>query len=192
ESRRWVETAEQARPVLAGASLVTVVSDREGDMSPLWARVPGETFPALGRVRLDRKLADGSMVFATTNSLPLQQTRTLTLPARAPSHGGRAARVELRFAMVAIRRSPNEKDRELAKAVPLTVIDVREVDPPAGVEAIHWRLLTTHAVSGAAEAWQIVGWYQRRWGVEQLFRILKTQGLRLEDSIWPRSRDWQS
>jgi len=41
EARRWVETAEQAQPVLAAASMVTVVSDREGDMYPLWASAPG-------------------------------------------------------------------------------------------------------------------------------------------------------
>ncbi len=40
ESRRWVETAEQAKPALAPAAMVTVVSDCEGDMVPLWARVP--------------------------------------------------------------------------------------------------------------------------------------------------------
>ena len=34
----------------------------------------------------------------------------------------------------------------------------------------------------AAAAWQIVGWYQLRWVIEQLFRVMKSQGLRLEDS----------
>ncbi len=181
ESRRWVQTAQRARSTLAGAAMVTVVSDREGDMYPLWARVPGENCHALGRVRVDRKLSDGTMLFATADRLPLSGTRSLTLPARAPQ-AAREARVALRFGTVAIRRSPNEKDRQLANAVRLTVIDVREVDPPAGAEPIHWRLLTTHAVGQAAEAWQIVAWYQQRWCIEQLFRILKTQGLRLEDS----------
>jgi hypothetical protein len=34
----------------------------------------------------------------------------------------------------------------------------------------------------AAAAWRIVGWYRARWTIEQLFRILKTQGLTLENS----------
>ncbi len=45
-----------------------------------------------------------------------------------------------------------------------------------------WRLLTTHEVTDSAQAWQIVEWYRQRWIVEQFFRILKQQGLRLEDS----------
>jgi hypothetical protein len=62
------------------------------------------------------------------------------------------------------------------------VVEAKEVDPPAGVEPLHWRLLTTHEIAGAAAAWQIVGWYQRRWVIEQLHRVLKSQGLQLEDS----------
>ena len=66
-----------------------------------------------------------------------------------------------------------------------------EADPPAvarppaqahDAEPIHWRLLTTHEVATAEQAWQMVGWHQARWCIEQLFRLLKSQGLRLEDS----------
>ena len=57
-----------------------------------------------------------------------------------------------------------------------------ERDPPTGVEPVHWRLLTTHGVADPAAAWQIVGWYRQRWTIEQMFRLMKTQGLRLETS----------
>lgn len=175
ESRRWVATAEQAKPVLAAAAMVTVVCDREGDMYPLWSRVPAPGWHVLTRVRrpVIRPMADG---FA------LAGLRTLELPAHPPAQAKRDARLELRFGTVEIARSPNEKDRSLAKSVRLTLIDVREIAPPADVEAIHWQLLTTHVVANAEQAWQIVGWYQTRWCIEQLFRILKTQGLQLEDS----------
>jgi hypothetical protein len=59
---------------------------------------------------------------------------------------------------------------------------VREVNPPEGVEPLHWRLLTTHETTDAAGAWQIVGWYRLRWVIEQLFRVMKSHGLQLEDS----------
>ncbi|WP_234826048.1 hypothetical protein [Sinorhizobium meliloti] len=64
----------------------------------------------------------------------------------------------------------------------LNFVDVVELSPPAGVEPVHWRLLTTHEVGDAATAWQIVDWYSRRRTIEQLFRLMKTHGLRLEDS----------
>mgnify|MGYP006174302781 CR=1 FL=1 len=60
--------------------------------------------------------------------------------------------------------------------------EVIERDPPPGAEPVHWRLLTTHDVPDARAAWRIVGWYKQRWTIEQLFRVLKSQGLQLEDS----------
>jgi hypothetical protein len=37
-------------------------------------------------------------------------------------------------------------------------------------------------VGDAKSAWQIVDWYAQRWTIEQLFRVMKRQGLKLEDS----------
>lgn len=174
ESRRWVETAEPAAPVLAPAAMVTVVTDREGDMYPLWGRVPALGWHVLSRVRRP-SVRPMAAAFAVAG------TRTLALPAR-PGQAKRKARLAVRFGTVDIMRSPNEKDRSLPKTVRLTLIDVREIDPPAGVEAIDWQLLTTHEVATADKAWQVIGWYQLRWCIEQLFRIMKSQGLQLEDS----------
>ena len=79
----------------------------------------------------------------------------------------------------------DEQDRTLAKTVRLWLIDVREVNPPADIELLHWRLVTTHEITDTAKAWQVVGWYQARWVIEQLFRVKKSQGLQLEDSQIP-------
>jgi Transposase DDE domain len=182
ESRRWVDTLERADPVLAGAAMVTVVNDCEGEMYPLWARATRRGYHVLSRVGRDRELTDGGRLFAASRAWAVADQRSLELPARAPGQAKRAAQVRLRFGPVEIRRSPNEKDRSLAKALRLTLIDIEEVDPPAAAEALHWRLLTTHTVSTAGQAWQVVGWYQARWGIEQLFRLLKMQGLQLENS----------
>jgi hypothetical protein len=106
----------------------------------------------------------------------------IKLPARQPDRAARTATVQMRYGEVEICRPRDERDRSLPKAVRLRLIDVREVDPPEGVEPLHWRLLTTHDVADAEKAWQIVGWYQARWVIEQLFRVTKSQGLQLEDS----------
>lgn len=70
----------------------------------------------------------------------------------------------------------------MAKTVQLRLVEVREIDPPEGVEPVLWRLLTTHEVNTEADAWRIVCWHQARWIIEQLFRSMKSQGLGLEDS----------
>src|SRR6185312_16691794 len=70
----------------------------------------------------------------------------------------------------------------LPASVEVSLIEVLERDAPPGSEPIAWRLLTTHAIEDATAAWRAVGWYRARWTIEQLFRTLKQQGLRLEDS----------
>ena len=79
-------------------------------------------------------------------------------------------------------RPASEWDRSLARTVRLSAIELRETDAPPGAEPLLWRLLSTHALADADAAWQVVGWYRARWTIEQLFRVLKTQGLQLEDS----------
>jgi hypothetical protein len=185
ESRRWVETAEAARPVLARAALVTVVSDREGDIYPTWSRIPGEGFHVLNRVMSDRRLsggAKGETLYKAASRFALAGTRVISLAARPPERAARDAKVEIRFGEVEIARPVNEKDESLAATVRLRLVEVREVDAPEGVEPLHWRLLTTHAVEDVAKAWQIVDWYKARWTIEQLFRVMKSQGFGLEES----------
>jgi hypothetical protein len=184
ESRRWVETAVQAKEILSGAAMVTVISDREGDIYPTWGRVPGDNVHVLNRVMSDRRLADGTdaTLYTVADSFPVASTAVIELRARGPARAARKARLELRFGEVEIARPANEKDRDLPARVKLRLVDVREIDAPAGVEPLHWRLLTTHEVADIATAWQIVDWYRMRWWIEQLFRISKSQGLGLEES----------
>ena len=44
-------------------------------------------------------------------------------------------------------------------------------------------LLTTHPVESVEQALTVIGWYRLRWHIEQLFRTLKRQGLRIEQSV---------
>jgi hypothetical protein len=182
ESIRWIDTAQQAKQVLTSAAMVTVVDDREADIYPKWARPREPNFHLLTRAMSDRRLADGSTLSIAVAQLPPAGRRTIKLPARPPVQAKRSAVLELRFGEVEICRPRDEPDRSLPKTVRLRLVEVQEVDVPEGMEPLHWRLLTTHSIAEAAEAWRIVGWYQARWTIEQLFRVMKSQGLQLEDS----------
>ncbi|MEY9143083.1 hypothetical protein ABIF00_001067 [Bradyrhizobium elkanii] len=72
--------------------------------------------------------------------------------------------------------------RHLPKSLPLAVVDVCEINAGPGAEPLHWRLITSHEIATVDDAWRIVEWYKQRWIIEQFFRVLKTQGLKLEDS----------
>jgi len=180
ESQRWIATAERAKEVLTQAAMVTVIDDREGDIYAKWASVAAENFHLLTRSMQDRVLANGASMYETAASLPITDIAMIDLMART-DRPARQAQLALRFGPVTLKR-PKLASRDLPKMVALTLIEVVERDPPADAEPLHWYLLTTHKVGDAACAWQIVNWYKKRWTIEQLFRILKTQGLQLEDS----------
>jgi hypothetical protein len=64
--------------------------------------------------------------------------------------------------------------------LPLYVVQVSEVDPPAGEKAIEWTLLTNEPVETFEDAWRVIAWYERRWIVEEFHKAQKT-GCRIED-----------
>jgi hypothetical protein len=181
ESRRWIETATTGKGVLGGATTVTMVADREADLYALWALVPEPGIHVLGRIHHDRSLVGGGSLTTIARQWPLAGTRRMTLRER-PGRPEREARLELRFGVVTIARPRDAGAPELPAQVRLSLIELSEPDPPQGSEPITWRLLTTHPVANTDAAWQIVDWYRARWIIEQLFRLLKKQGLRLEDS----------
>jgi hypothetical protein len=181
ESMRWLKAAAQAKRVLQPAAMVTVVDDRESDIYAKWASVPEAGFHMLTRLMTDRRLAGGGMLSAAADGFPVAGRRSIELRPHERGQAKRTAAVEIRYGEVEICRPRNE-DRSLPVTVRLRLVQVREVDPPADVEPLLWRLLTTHDIADAAAAWQIVGWYQLRWVIEQMHRVLKSQGLRLEDS----------
>jgi hypothetical protein len=187
ESERWLTTGEAAKPVLAAAAMVTEVSDREADIYAKWASLPGSNFHLLTRAMHDRATADGGRL-STASLLPAGEA---DIELRERPAGGRRKQARLartahlvaRFGEVVLKRPQDQPDNKgLAKTVKVSLIEVSEPSPPAGAEPVLWRLLTTHAVNDAEMAWRIVGWYRQRWTIEQLFRTLKNQGLKLEDS----------
>src|SRR4029077_15024987 len=64
ESQRWIATAIAAKPLLAGAAMVTSLGDRESDIFAAYASVPEERFHVIARSMHDRKLACGSGLYA--------------------------------------------------------------------------------------------------------------------------------
>ncbi len=190
ESFRWLQGADTAASVCAGAQRITVVADRESDIYEAFALRP-DGVELLVRAAQDRGLEDGGKLFAALDALPEAGRADLDLPAQ-PGLKARTVQLAVRFATLPLARPHRGFSQGLPDAVRLQVVDVREVDPEPGRPAVHWRLLTTHAVDDAAEAWSTVELYRKRWAIEQLFRTLKTkgfdiEGLRIEEAA-PRNR----
>lgn len=165
---------------LESAALITVVADRESDIYDLFARRPASVH-LLCRSAQDRVLMDGRLLSEHCAGWLEQDRTTISVPPRG-QRAERQATVALRFGAVTLQRPKARSATRLPESVALGMVDVQEIGPPEGQEPVHWRLLTTHAVTSVAEARQIVAWYRMRWIIEQVFRSLKAHGLRIEDS----------
>lgn len=185
ESQRWLDGARHAAEVLAPAASITVVSDRESDFYELFAERPANV-QLIVRACQNRRIeapsdapGDGLM-FSFIDGLAPQGKFVVKIPA-APGRKERSAELAVRFAPVMLRKPQNGADPALPAAVAVTLVDVRETAMPAdGSEPIHWRLLTTHSITGLAEARRVVDFYRLRWIAEEFFRTLKTAGFDLE------------
>jgi len=181
ESRHWVETAQDAKAVLSSASMVTMIADREADLYALWASIPGPNIHVLGRIFHDRKLPGGGTLYSAPTMWPALGRREIVIRER-PDRPARTAELEVRAGAVTIPRPQGHYPSTLPDQVTLTLIEVTEPTPFEGTQPLIWRLLTSHDASDAGAIWQIVDWYRTRWTIEQFFRILKQQGIRVEDS----------
>ncbi len=177
ESRRWVDTGEQAKAVLAQAAAITVVHDREGDIYASWATLPGENVHVLARAMHDRAVAGGGTLSGALAKLDFVSTGAIELLA-TPKREARQAVLSLRFGSVEVLRPVGPDAQDLPRTVSLRIVEAIERNPPAGVEPVHWRLLTRHAVADAAAAWQIVAWYRLRWtiDIDQAWRLSRFCG----------------
>ena len=182
ESRRWVDVTQHAADLLAaGANSVLVIADREADLYETFACLP-DGVDVLVRAHHNRKLPGGGWLFDACSDQPELGRETLKLPA-GPGRKARKARLVLRACRLNIprpKRNHPDQAAALAQSVALTLLDVREVDPPPGEPPLHWRLLTTRAVGDLAGAQKIVAFYRERWDIEQVFRVMKTRGFDIE------------
>jgi hypothetical protein len=182
ESFKWLKSfraAARLQRQLGAASTVVSVGDREADVYELFLLALSD--PAhpklLIRAEQDRRVKDtGGGLWPYMESQAVAGQRVLHLPRRK----GRAARpcvLEIRFARVELH--PPKRNPALG-TLSLWAVYVTEVNPPSPKEAIEWMLLTTLEVNNFEQATEKIDWYNKRWGIEEYHRTLKS-GCRIEN-----------
>jgi hypothetical protein len=167
ESARWIESyeivAEQAR-ALPDTRLV-YVADREGDIAALMQRAQelGEPADWLMRSQHNRTLKGEASLWETVHASELLGHISFVLPGRG-GQKAREVRQELRSQRVTL---PGRA------GVTLTCVEAYEVDAPAGVKPVIWRLVTNREAGDAHALIELVDWYRARWEIEMFFNVLK-------------------
>jgi hypothetical protein len=191
-SDRWIELFEQVY-AMAPVDDVVHVMDREGDCFRLLAAMDAREASFVVRSNHDRltvmedgrTMVVGDKLSAALAAAEVRACREVHVGRRSdhdrppasrkshPARDAREAKLSVRFAHVELRQ-PDDTGLVDAPAVFVTVIDVVELDPPAGEPPIHWRLLTNMKVETAEDALRIVDIYRRRWLIEEFFKAIKT------------------
>ena len=182
ESYRWIEAAEQTKERIPPNVMITIIGDRENDIYEDFVRVPDNRTHILVRSRTDRMIANkGGKLYATLENQAVQG-RVLVEVSSSKNREKRSAELTLKFCPVTISAPADYKGDK--KSVDLYAIEAREEEHtvPKGESPILWRLLTTHKVESFEDSLQCVEWYKKRWLIEELFRVIKTKGFRIESS----------
>jgi hypothetical protein len=180
ESYRWIESIEASRKVLAEATQLTFIADREGDIYELLCQ--SEKSDLLIRSRDNRRI-EGGKLFERLAQQPLAGTYKFMLRGDIRKRRiGREVDIEVRYCQVQIKRPVPLRDDRYSEVVTLYAIEAKEKQAPEGQKPVHWRLLTSHEVESFAFACQCIHWYSLRWYIEQLFRLLKQKGFDVESS----------
>jgi len=154
-----IVTAVLAPAIIAGAAL------------GIWANAPPQA--------VVMAVGDGQ---ASAAGWPELTQMLVKVAPRRVGDPGRIATVALRAGPVTLKRPRNGFARTDPETVLMTLVEAREIDPPANEEPLRWRLLTTIEVADAAAACEIVRLYRLRWRIEEVFRALKSDGMRLEET----------
>ena len=181
ESDVWGNVIDQVGPPPAGCEWIHVL-DRGGDNFEVYCHLQQQRSGWVVRAaKLNRYVLAGVDEQRTTLQDYLPQlarlgTYELSLRAR-PGKAARTAKLEVRVGSIRMP-VPHHKSpwvRELdPQPIAMNVVEVVEVDAPAGVEPIRWVLLTSLPVDTFEQARTVIEYYEARWLVEEYHKALKT------------------
>jgi transposase-like protein/transposase Tn5 family protein len=181
ESAVWGQLIELVGPPPATAQWVHVM-DRGADDFEVFCRAGRIGADWIGRVKSrNRRVRDeagheGPLSDVLT-AAPVAGGYILALRSR-PGQPARQARVEVAFAPVTAltpQHAPASLKALAPEPIPQWVVWAREVDPPPKLkEPIDWVLLTSLPVQDLEGAMEVIGYYEKRWVIEEWHKALKT------------------
>ncbi len=186
ESEVWGKVIDQIGPPAEGNSFVHIF-DRGADNFEVYCHLLQQRSDWVIRASQTYRsvlVGDSDQRMQLKAYLPMLKplgSYTLQLRAR-PDQAARNAELEVRIGQVRIPRPQHVSPwaRKLKQSpIPMTVLEVAEVNAPQGLEPIQWVLFTSLPVVTFEDAWTIIGYYELRWLVEEYHKALKT-GCRTE------------
>jgi len=197
ESVRWNEAVHHASELIETDSTHVIhVMDREADAMELFADMVAHERRFVVRLMHDRRLEPGRIktdnrLFQSLEESSVRVTREVSFVRRSISserkrkgkqqaRSLRVSETQKRTALLELRASKREifpgngAHAHIPDSLALHFVEVCEIDPPEGVESVHWKLATTERIDTPDDVVRIVDLYRRRWLIEEYFKAIKT------------------
>lgn len=188
ESYRWVEGYRLCAAIAdqVPETMIVDVSDRESDIYEIFEEAQGCGNKAEWIIRSshNRRL-DGQVDKSRKGVLKLWESventpelgRTEFILPKSNERKTKKVQATVKAKQVRLH-PPNRKGKKLS-VVEVSIVMLKEINPPQGEKPIEWMLLTSLPVNILEEALTIIQWYVCRWQIEIYFRILKS-GCKIE------------
>lgn len=180
ESEVWGKVIDQTGPPPEGVQFVHTL-DRGADNFEVFCHLLEQRGDWVVRVsQLCRKIISPDEkempLREYLGELPVAGAYELELRTR-PKQPARTAKLEVRYGplsmLVPVHKSPYVKQQNPGP-IAMWVVWVREVDSPKGVEPIEWVLYTSLPINSFKDALIAIGYYEKRWLIEEWHKALKT------------------
>jgi len=181
ESQKWLHSLKSTAQLQEKNPHLHLVNiaDREADIFDFFLLAHHLKVDVLVRAAWNRRVDHTEKyLWNHMQKVPVSGYLTLTVP-RKKGQPPRPARLSIRYDKVSLMPPKHRSQEKGLQPTAVWVVWAHEQNPPKGVEAISWMLITTLAVSSFEEALEKVQWYTCRWQIELFFKILKS-GCRIE------------
>lgn len=181
EGYRWLEAARLAKHKFPPGQSIVKVSDREADSFEYFTGCQDIGVDVVVRAKHDRRLTCGKLLMDVARDFPHGFYREVEVTADKRPSG--SAKLSVSWGEVEIK-PPRKRVGGEPLGEPLKLRCVRAVEkcPPAGEPPLEWVLLTSLEVDTQGQALDVLSLYRQRWVIEELFKVLKSSCLNVEQT----------
>lgn len=197
ESYKWYVGVNNSHQRLSKAKHITYIQDRDGDVYESIIRIRKlDKADLLVRSCQNRRIlspnGEQSQLYDYLQELPVDFTYQIKIKKEARTkRKSRVATLEVRSARVRLL-CPVHLNKKCPPQSWINIVWVREKGAK-GEDAIDWKLITTHEVSGQIEELKkIIAWYKARWLIEEFFLSLRQGLMTWNMPFWNQDRVYEN
>ena len=186
QSYKWLQSCEQSKIVLSQAKHITFVADRECDIIELYDRVKDEKSDFLVRSRFNRNTVDAAGIHQKMKDLlsTCQIQKQIKIEVINEFNKNEIKTIGLKYVTCNLKwpKQKNVQIKNHPHGVPVTIIQAIEISEQPKEKKINWILVSSKEIKDINEALTEVKRYEQRWLIEELHKLLKTDGFDLENN----------